>query len=128
MTTSKEVWKAKIPDFDLSSPNKLLRMHYGQRMRIKKAVAVKLMAFGSEIESANNKSSRVKVEINRLYGFRKRSYDLDNLYGSCKLLLDAMVDLGIIPGDTPHHIDLVVKQEKSPERTSFVEILVSEPK
>lgn len=96
-------------------------------MRIKKAVAVKLMAFGSEIEPAND-SGRVKVEINRLYGFRKRSYDLDNLYGSCKLLLDAMVDVGIIFGDTPHHIDLVVKQEKSPERTSFVEILVSEPK
>jgi Holliday junction resolvase RusA-like endonuclease len=98
-------------------------MHFAQRTRLKKATSIQLTGYGDPIEGTFAEKSDVK--ITRFYGYRKRQYDLDNLYGSVKLLLDAMRELGIILGDTPHHINLVVEQEKSPDKSTFVQIEVN---
>jgi len=123
MTESSRSWNATIPDFDLANPNKLLRMHWGKRMRLKKVIQVQLMAYGDQIEE--DPFEKCEVKITRFYGFRKRMYDIDNLYGSAKLLLDAMQELSIIETDSPYKTSLICNQEKSPDKTSFVEISVT---
>ena len=120
MTTSGKSWSATIPDFDLTSPNKLLRMHFAQRARLKKAIEIQLVGFGDA--PIPEMIPKIRVEITRHYGYRKREFDLDNLYGSAKLLLDAMRGIGVIPDDTPKHIDLCVEQKKSPDKSTFVTI------
>lgn len=42
--------------------------------------------------------------------------DRDNLYGSMKPILDAMIDAGIILDDSPEHITLEVKWQKANKR------------
>ena len=81
------------------------------------------MAYGDEIIELEPK---IELKITRFYGYRKRALDKDNLYGACKPLIDAIRGYKIIPDDTPKHIDLYVEQEKSPNKTTFVEIAAKE--
>jgi len=101
----------------------LLRMHFAQRSRLKKAIEIQLVGFGDPIVEL---LPMVDLKIVRHYGYRKRAFDLDNLYGSVKLLVDAMRSLKIILEDTPKHINLTVEQEKSPDKSTFVTINASE--
>ena len=122
-------WTCTIPDFDLISPNRLYRMHFGQRSRYKKQLETMLVAYGDDIVLIE---SPVNVKITRYYGYRKREMDEDNLYGACKALIDAIRvrnkgksgGLGIIEDDSPKHVSLDVRQEKSPEKQSLVKIRV----
>jgi Holliday junction resolvase RusA-like endonuclease len=98
-------------------------MHFAQRSRLKKAIEIQLVGFGDPIVTLRPK---VMLKITRFYGYRKRAFDLDNLYGSVKLLVDAMRGLEIIQEDTPKHIDLTVEQEKSPDKSTFVTIYAAE--
>jgi Holliday junction resolvase RusA-like endonuclease len=98
-------------------------MHFAQRSRLKKAIEIQLVGFGDPIVTLRPK---VMLKITRFYGYRKRAFDLDNLYGSVKLLVDAMRGLEIIQEDTPKHIDLTVEQKKSPDKSTFVTIHAAE--
>ena len=98
-------------------------MHFAQRSRLKKAIEIQLVGFGEPIVQL---LPVVDLKIVRYYGYRKRAFDLDNLYGSVKLLVDAMRSLEIIAEDTPKHISLTVEQEKSPDKSTFVTIDASE--
>ena len=94
-------------------------MHFGQRSRIKRAISVILVAYSDPMVELK---PMIDLKITRFYGYRKRAFDKDNLYGSSKLLVDALRDFKIIPDDTPKHINLTVTQEKSPTTETFVEI------
>jgi len=94
-------------------------MHFAQRSRWKKAIEVQLVAYGEEMLELKPK---IELKITRFYGYRKRQLDKDNLYGACKPLIDAIRGFKIIPDDTPRHIDLYVEQEKSPDKSTFVQI------
>lgn len=98
-------------------------MHFAQRSRWKKAIEVHLMAYGEEMVELKPK---IDLNITRYYGYRKRELDKDNLYGSCKPLIDAIRGYKIIPDDTPKHINLFVDQKKSPDKSSFVTIVAKE--
>lgn len=52
--------------------------------------------------------------IIREYGKGKRAYDLDNLYGGCKPLLDCLVGAGYLQDDKPACCQLIVQQGPSP--------------
>ena len=119
MSKCPKSWQATIPDLDLISPNRLYRMHWSQRSRWKKSIEAHILAFGSGIVELEPK---ITLKITRFYGYRKRAFDKDNLYGACKPLIDALRDFAIIPDDTPKHIDLYVEQEKSPNKSTFVTI------
>jgi Holliday junction resolvase RusA-like endonuclease len=99
-------------------------MHWGKRMRMKKVIQVQLMAYGDPIQE--EPIGKCEVKITRFYGFRKRMYDIDNLYGSAKLLLDAMQELSIIETDSPYKTSVLCEQKKSDDKSSFVEISVTE--
>ena len=98
-------------------------MHFGQRSRLKRAISVSLVAYSDEMVQLK---PMIDLTITRYYGYRKRAFDKDNLYGSSKLLVDALRDFKIIPDDTPKHINLTVKQEISPTQETFVEIQAKE--
>jgi hypothetical protein len=98
-------------------------MHFAQRSRWKKAIEAHLVAFGGDMPELTPK---IKLNIIRHYGYRKRALDKDNLYGACKPIIDAIRNFKIIPDDTPNHIDLHVTQQRSPNKTTFIEIVAVE--
>ncbi len=127
-----KTWTCTIPDYDLISPNRLMRMHFGQVKKEHEKLAHLMYAFGNELIHF---TEPVNIEIKREYGYRKRQMDPDNLYGSCKILLDVLrkpsprskkPSLGIIADDSPNNIaNLSVTQSKSPDKTTRIRISVS---
>ena len=81
-----ELWEATI-HYDLVSPNKLMRMHYRARMKEFDRVRDMIWYYGRPFVTFNGP---VDVQITRLWGTRQRAMDLDNLYGACKPLIDAL--------------------------------------
>ena len=51
-----------------------------------------------------------------------RTLDDDNLRGGCKMLLDALKAQGLIIDDSPAWISVDYVQEKSPSKTTLVEV------
>ena len=56
--------------------------------------------------------------------FHKRMFDVDNLVGSMKPILDALVNVGFLRDDDPKHISLHVTQEKAKEPKTVIGIEV----
>jgi hypothetical protein len=89
------------------SLNRALRMHWRARKREQAAWdALVLQA----LNGSRPKMERARVEITRFYA--KHPLDPDGLTGSAKMPIDALVHAGIIPDDSPEHIELVVLQVK----------------
>jgi|TARA_R100000084_G_C4618485_1_gene131904 hypothetical protein len=111
-----EEWEVVIP-YDLVSPNKLMRMHYRARLKEFDRVRDLLWYYGRPLPEF---TVPVKLQITRQWGKRQRAMDLDNLYGSCKHLIDALKrpkgrsrkGLSVILDDDPSHIFLTVDQIK----------------
>ena len=128
------IWNCTIPQYDLISPNRLMRMHFRQRGKLHETATNLLLIYGDKplVEFLH----QVDISITRQYGYRKRAMDEDNLYGACKILLDALRhpsprskkhSLGLIKDDSPNTIrSLNVQQEKSPDKTTRIIIRVSE--
>ena len=70
------------------------------------------------------KGSRYTGTITRYYGARCRPYDLENLIGGCKPLVDALKELGIINDDSPKFWTGYYQQIESTKKTSFGHILI----
>ena len=112
-----------IPDVPVSpnGPKGYLRMHWAKRAKYNEAWAWRIrgaMGWPAVFDQAPDKA---RVTITQ---YRKRTMDYDNLVASCKCVLDALVDWELIADDSPDHIELVVKQEKSAETHTEIEILV----
>ena len=59
------------------------------------------------------RASRVTLTIT---SFRCRLLDVDNLAGGCKFLIDALRYNRVIDGDSPDHIELIIRQVKVDHR------------
>lgn len=113
-------WKCILPDYDLISPNRLLRMKWFVQEKFKNEAINRLVVYGSPYPKY---FGRVKMVIARMYGKRQRDLDTDNLYGGCKLLIDAMKmpkgrsrrGLSIIKEDNPASLHLRVVQFRGQE-------------
>ena len=127
------IWECTIPDYDLISPNRLMRMHFAQRGK-EHTKTVELLHIYSTSPMVEF-SGEVDISITRQYGYRKRAMDEDNLYGACKILLDALrrpsprskkPSLGLIKDDSPNTIrSLSVKQEKSKDKVTRIVVRVA---
>jgi hypothetical protein len=53
-----------------------------------------------------------------------RQYDKDNAYGACKVVLDALRNLGILYDDRPAYLETEVKQSKSTRKEKCTEITI----
>ena len=125
-------WNCVIPDYDLISPNAMMRMHFWQRNKEHEKLGDLILVYGDDVVEFDHP---VDITVVREFGYRKRQMDPDNLYGSVKILLDVLrlpsprskkVSLGIIADDSPNNIaNLSVKQEKSCDKVTRLRVHVS---
>jgi hypothetical protein len=122
-------WEVTIP-YELISPNKLMRMHYRVRAKEFDRVHDLLWAFGRPLPEF---LGPVNLTIHRRWGKRQRAMDTDNLYGACKLLIDALKKpkgrskkgLSVILDDDPSHVYLKVFQRKDEDNLRRVTIHIT---
>ena len=106
------------------SMNMLMRMHWAQRKRLRSQLQWELTAALAETGRKlppllyGKTAPKRRVTITT---FRPRRLDPDNAAGGCKVLLDAMRDIGFIRNDSPRWLELVVNQhiEKCDCRTEI---------
>ncbi len=100
------IFKLPLPP----SQNQLLRMHWARRMKIKKEYVwlIKSIASRGGWEKPNKKKLNVTITRHSC-GVEP---DTDNLYGGCKLVLDALKTAGQIIDDSPKHIKLKAKWQR----------------
>jgi hypothetical protein len=93
------------------SLNQVLRMHWAKKRLLKKdwiaMIAHSLLLEGWRMKKVDVKQ-RVVITIHNA-----RTYDKDNAYGSCKVILDAMKTLELLVDDRKEWLDVDVKQEPS---------------
>ena len=122
-------WEVTIP-YDLVSPNRLMRMHYRTRTREFDRVRDLLWYYGRPLPEY---TTPVILQITRFWGKRQRAMDLDNLYGSCKHLIDALKKpkgryrkgLSVILDDDPSNIFLTVNQIKDENGLRQVKVKIT---
>jgi hypothetical protein len=111
----------------LVSPNKMLRMHWAVRRKLKREIIAELelrvMPFLMKNEIPFKKCH---IVVERHISGRHKFMDPDNLVGSMKMLIDAMRDLGIIDDDTPEHVVITARQERSESDFNGVCLLLNE--
>jgi len=104
-----------------------MRMHWAVRKKAYKNLLQMITAYGNKPLPQFN--TQVEIKVIRMWGKRKRAFDIDNLYGGCKFILDALKDkggLGIIQDDSPKHVVLTVEQYRSEKNNvGGVEIIVT---
>lgn len=105
------------------STNKLMRMHYIDRYKLMNMWEwlVKLELCNSDVTVGRAKTKK-KISIVQ---FRKRLLDPDNLYGSCKPLLDALTKNFLIVDDNERWAILEVRQAIDAKNIR-TEILISD--
>ena len=114
------IYKIEL-EYQFESLNKMMRMHWAVRKKRQEEIwaAVEYNA-PKPVPSFEGKS---RVTIIRQWGKRGRAFDPDNLVASCKMLIDCLKEpkgrskygLGIIKDDSSADIELLVRQEKSPD-------------
>ena len=125
------IWKCTLPDYDLISPNRMMRMHFRTRIKEHNTLLDLMTIYGDPVVPF---TCPVNITIVREYGYRKRAMDPDNLYGGCKLLLDVIREpshrskkkaLCLIADDTEAHIkNLSVTQRKADDKITKVHMTV----
>jgi hypothetical protein len=94
------------------SLNKYLRMHWAVKKKLRYTLGnlIVIGLGGAEVDK-NPPKMRVQISVHSK-GARARMIDRDNLYGSCKPLIDAMRDVGLIRNDSPKWLDLGVCENR----------------
>ena len=69
-------------------------------------------------------SGKRRVTLTRLYSGRERAFDVDNLAGGMKLVVDAMVREGLLLGDDPARAELHHNQNRA--ATSGLAVVIEE--
>lgn len=106
-----------------------MRWHFRKQMKWRETLCDYVCAFGWPLPQF---TGPVYVRIVRKFGYRKRAYDIDNLYASVKPLLDVLKaprgrsrrGLSVILEDNPQYCQLTVSQEKSADKTTKISIEV----
>ena len=84
------------------SPNKILREHWSTRRKLKQSYQFMIR---SEINKYKIKNAEPQQPFNLvIIAIRKRKLDIDNNWGSMKLLIDALCDELFIWDDDPVHL------------------------
>lgn len=105
-----------LPDVP-KSPNKRRGEHWSRSSKYAKYWKDLVR---SQIDNSH-KPCRVKMRVN-ISQMRKRKLDKDNLYGSSKPCLDALVAWKLLRDDSEKWCELTVTQTIGPEKITVVEI------
>lgn len=95
-----------------NGPRGLLRMHWASKKRIRDRWTTLIR----EQRPAKWKPVKGHVIVTR---HSSREMDKDNLYASCKFVLDALVRAGVIADDSPEHITLDARWQKGKSHTTI---------
>ncbi|MBE3130607.1 MAG: hypothetical protein IMZ54_07805 [Acidobacteria bacterium] len=96
------------------STNQLERMHWAVKRQLRQGLQWELTAGLADtgmklpplLYGKTAPKRRVTITI-----YRPRRFDPDNATGGCKVLLDAMRDIGLLRNDSPKWMELVVNQK-----------------
>jgi Holliday junction resolvase RusA-like endonuclease len=107
------------------SPNSqggLLRMHWASRHRYN-------LRWQALVRSAidNTHKTPKEKQMVTISQMRKRKLDPDNLYASCKPVLDALAAWGLIKDDSSEHIELRCAQVIGKEKITIIDIRPYKP-
>lgn len=101
----------ELPDAPFLTPNS--RAHWSKRSRYGRAWrdTTKVLAIASRLPTCQH----VHVAL-EMHPRDRRRRDADNLVsGVLKHVLDGLVDAGVIPDDTPHHVTAAMPRIVPPE-------------
>ena len=107
----------QVPEI-VPSMNVLLRTHWAARRRMLKKWEWILYVEAYRLRGPTGFKFDGKVRV-RIIRRAHRMLDTDNLVGSCKIILDAMKTVGLIPDDSPDHIALTCEQEAGKAQTTI---------
>lgn len=100
------------------SQNQLLRKHWSARRRLQRKLTEDFHYTALEQTPVEDRSAfplpKARVEIVRFSC--GRSPDPDNLVASAKLILDALVDAGLLQDDSPECLELAVDWQRVKQR------------
>jgi hypothetical protein len=105
---------------ELPSLNTWQRMHWTARRRLKDAVKTRVFSASIRAGAPRAEQRRATVTVNMVR--KRRIMDADNLFGSLKALMDALVYYGILEDDSMEWIDVTITQE--PRRGRPVSVTV----
>jgi hypothetical protein len=94
---------------DWPSRNKLDKMHWAARGRLRKDYSEMLMLMGL-CRQHSTFTGRAKLVLTRVLGRGQRLFDEDNLAGGAKQMIDAMVRCGWFKDDSPTYLSVEFKQ------------------
>ena len=88
--------------------NALTRAHWTKYRQVRQHWSMLVMVAKSQAKAFTRATEPVDVTVIR-YG--KQPLDTDNLFGGCKVLIDALKDHGLITDDNPKSLTLHVSQK-----------------
>lgn len=98
------------------SLNRLLRVGYWTRSAMRRDWWMQLLvtlrgSYGARV-AMHRPTGKRYVRITRQ---TPKFFDFDNFVGGCKVLVDAMVDVGLIAGDSAEWVEVEYRQIKGPK-------------
>ena len=101
-----------------ASLNEVLRMSHHEKKRVRETwFNTIFVLLGREPVSRLRCDAKgcIKMRVT-ITIHNSRQYDKDNMYGACKIVIDAIKNLGLIHDDRPEFLDAQVRQEKCPRK------------
>jgi hypothetical protein len=96
------------------STNQLMRMHWAVKRRLRQSLQWELVTAlaqtGEPLPPAESGKTAPKRMV-KITTYHPRRFDPDNASGGCKVLLDAMRDVGLLRNDSPKWLELIVVQK-----------------
>ena len=102
----------------IQSNNILLRKHWAAKARDKKEWAL-LVRSQMRLKKIRKAKDKEKFTI-MIISYRKRLIDIDNLWGGCKQLIDALTEEELIYDDSAKYVDLKIEQYKSKQDHTMI--------
>lgn len=124
------VINAKVPNandrvVNRSSRNKAMKRAFaimGAKYRSQRGMWKLLVRHAMQEARVPTATKKRTIALTRLYSGREREWDYGNLVGGCKVVLDAMVDAGLLVDDSPKWSEQIYKQERGAESGLRVEV------
>jgi hypothetical protein len=107
------------------SLNKLLRMHYQERRRLRLKYMWEMRLVLQELGEIIPDYPEEERKKLRIVSFGTKLMDKENLYGGAKVLIDAIKGLRLIYDDSPDWIDCKVLQDTK-DKKRRTEIVIEE--
>jgi hypothetical protein len=102
----------RIPEVTPSS-NAFLWKHWSVKRKIRKDWSLYVLEAKHNARALVKATSRAHLTIHR---YAARRLDIDNLVGGCKFLIDALVEQGLLLGDSPDLLHVEYRQTPVKEK------------